>query len=392
MVLGERINEVKFDDPVIKESGQLTIGLQDPDPDKDEGVYWSLSLAHLRFYGDPVQVTSFTTRDASRLRMNEFHLLVLGSILSDWGSLCTSDFTDAAEFFVALDDSIRTAVDLRAASEDSLLPTIGSSHLEWEAGWIRILGKTCKGFLSLKNTERSIASNIIALGHRRWHSLLSNDTDRPPSMLGLCHPWIQYFLRVPVRRGIDERITLVRFIAKTLELRHEQCIIGVRPQGKYVTAVPHIEKNADGRNGSAYSINWVEMGMGAFESIMCDCHQRGYSCHSTDRGHVSHCACIRNGATCRDKCHAEDMGSKPCRCQEGHAGFPMSEESINDLGCDNFINGEAVRYINAPLFLKLSTGLAHKLRSSVLDKPKIQKGQRRQMQLPNGTARKIHVS
>ncbi|KAF2247597.1 hypothetical protein BU26DRAFT_400991, partial [Trematosphaeria pertusa] len=84
LVLGEKITTIDFNDPAVEGSGQLTIGLRNPDPDKDEGVYWSLSLAHLKFYGEPVKVTSFTTRDASRLSIGEFHLLVLGSMISDW--------------------------------------------------------------------------------------------------------------------------------------------------------------------------------------------------------------------------------------------------------------------------------------------------------------------
>lgn len=39
LVLGERTRTVVFDDPVIQHSGNLTIGLHNPDPGPDEGVY-----------------------------------------------------------------------------------------------------------------------------------------------------------------------------------------------------------------------------------------------------------------------------------------------------------------------------------------------------------------
>jgi hypothetical protein len=106
LVLGERAAPVKFDDPVMRASGLLTMGLRNSDPDHDEGVYWSLALAHLEFYGDPVKVTSITTQDVSRLSIEEFHWLVLGSMIGNWSSLCPQDFSAAAEFFIALNECI----------------------------------------------------------------------------------------------------------------------------------------------------------------------------------------------------------------------------------------------------------------------------------------------
>ena len=101
LVLGTTTSTINFEDPIIADCGRLTIGLENPDTNHDEGVYWSLSLAHLKYYGDPVKVTSFTTRDASRLQLDEFSLLVLGSILADWGTHMTVEVNSAAEFFIA---------------------------------------------------------------------------------------------------------------------------------------------------------------------------------------------------------------------------------------------------------------------------------------------------
>lgn len=45
---------VKQSDPLIKRGGIITLGLLEGSAGSKEGIYWSLPLAHLRFYGDPV--------------------------------------------------------------------------------------------------------------------------------------------------------------------------------------------------------------------------------------------------------------------------------------------------------------------------------------------------
>jgi hypothetical protein len=260
LVLGERIAEIEFNDELIKGGGQLTIGLQDPDPNRDEGVYWSLSLAHLRFYGDPVKVTSFTTRDASRLSIDEFHLLVFGSILSDWGSLHARDFIDAANFFVALDTCVCSGYKgrdnslYRGRSPGRLA---GRVCLNWKYGWVRLVGKACRDFLGLKEAERTIATSIIALGHRRGNRLLVKGApDLPPPMLGLNHPWIQHMLAHALPKGTQDMVGMMRFIAESLGLEHDQCLISIAKAHKYVTAVPHVAEVAEGQPDRMYHISW----------------------------------------------------------------------------------------------------------------------------------------
>jgi hypothetical protein len=175
LILGESITTVDFKDSVIADCAQLTIGLWNPDRDKDEGVYWSLSLSHLRFYGDPVRVTSITTRDASRLGIEELHLLTMGALVADWGNLRVSDFVKVAHFFIALDEAVHS---------DKI--SLSDTDPNWS--WIRLFGEASRKFLTLQDTEKNLASSFIALGHRRGHSLLSKHTLNTPPMMGLCHP------------------------------------------------------------------------------------------------------------------------------------------------------------------------------------------------------------
>ena len=54
IVLGKVTADTRQKDPLIATGGIVTIGLQGAEPNDDRGVYWSLPLAHVRYYGDPV--------------------------------------------------------------------------------------------------------------------------------------------------------------------------------------------------------------------------------------------------------------------------------------------------------------------------------------------------
>ncbi|KAL8979164.1 MAG: hypothetical protein Q9205_005436 [Flavoplaca limonia] len=74
------LTHVKFNDELIAKGGVVTLGLQSASPDNDPGVQWSLSLSHLRYYGNPVIVTSHTSALGSRISMENLHMVVLGAV------------------------------------------------------------------------------------------------------------------------------------------------------------------------------------------------------------------------------------------------------------------------------------------------------------------------
>jgi hypothetical protein len=345
LIFGETSTTVQFSDPTAGDCGQLTIGLFDPDTNKDEGVYWSLSLSHLRFYGDPVKVTSFTTRDGSRLSLDEFHLLILGAMLSDCGSLCTTDFTPAAELFAAMDAAIRKTDNPSAHSEG-----LHRSHgLYWDWGWVRILGNASRSFLALKDTERQLATSIIALGQRRGRGLLKGSTAKTPPLMGMCHPWIYHLLKKNVfefqdlARGSDKaNIEMMRFIAQKLDLRHNECIIRIKGRNTsvrmdtYVTALPHVEGNR------TYHMNWVEVNYDSSSwRYFCNCHSKGHSCHH------GMCPCYLHGVHCSMVCHAEDVDTHSTLCPGCEQG-PRVKNAEQNYRCTNLQPGEAFRYVQSP--------------------------------------------
>jgi len=354
LVLSEKNPTIEFDDPVTKEAGRFTIAIQDPDTFKDEGVYWSLSLSHLKFYGDPVRVTSFTAQDGSRLNIDEFHLLVLGSILSDWRSLCPIDYRLAAQFFVALDNCLHRAKNTQADYLEGGPPSYSSDNA-WaalpprgyiendtrfigELQWIHWVGNASRNFLRLKDTEKSIASSIIALGQRRGRNLLSSTKARAPPMMGLCYPWIQRLLSLnPLKTGLDNKIEMMRYYAEKLGLRHDQCIIRIRyPDGgeHYVTAIPHQELDDAGNMIAETHVNWIT----TYLEQTCSCRETGHSCHS------ARCPCMQRRVRCTVACHSENVPRQDsCSgCRRDSNLFDSPEEL---LGCDNLEVGLSYTYV-----------------------------------------------
>jgi hypothetical protein len=343
LVLGETATTVDFKDSVIANCAQLTIGLYNTNDDKDEGVYWSLSLSHLRFYGDPVKVTSSTTRDASRLSIDELHLLTMGAFLANLRSLRVSDFAKAANFFIAVDEVVRREKG-----------PLSDTDPDWS--WIHLFGDASRKFLTLQDTEKTLASSFIALGHRRGQSLLGKDTSKIPPLMGLCHPWIQQLLHAGMGGityhtlgdpGKSLAIETMRYFAKQLELHHDECIIMMQGRKSYTTAVPHVEEG-----GKSYHINWIEIEPWSW-SHSCKCLRQGHSCH------YGTCECLDQHITCSSACHPEDVPDYDGNCYGCLRSGPRPDKVKDNHQCSNIVQGEAHRYVRGQMFERMSHDHVH---------------------------------
>ena len=350
LVVSKETQIIEFNDTIIPDSGQLIIGLENPNPDRDEGVYWSLSLAHLKYYGDPVTATSFTVRDASKLTIEEFHLLVLGSVLSSWGRL-GSNLDVAVRFFIALDDCLMRARQQRSPTWTSS-PQASDAGLTVKLSWVAILAKAARKVLSLEGADKDIATSIVALGHRRGHSLLVEKGNRPLPMMGLCHPFIRSVLEssdCSTMTAERTQLHMMKFIAEKIGLRHEQCILrvpAVNGGATYRTMFPHTfsrNENAQVEFLRTHQSNWIEVDLdNLISSVPCNCHATGHSCHK------QRCPCMHRGRLCTSNCHDEGV-QKTAIC-------PGCVRDVNTsliYGCDNLLEGMSCRYVKSPLFVPL---------------------------------------
>ena len=91
---------IEFYNSLVKPGGIITLGLEQKD--KGTGVTWSMSLSHLRFYGDPVVIEKSSGEDSDRLTAQELRFIALGCVLASRSNPSCISLLEAAECFVAL--------------------------------------------------------------------------------------------------------------------------------------------------------------------------------------------------------------------------------------------------------------------------------------------------
>ena len=148
VVLGTKTCELTQYDQLIGNGGTLTIGLQNS-PEISAGVHWSLSLAHLRYYGSPVLAHGVVDAESSRLTFPQFLLAAVGAFLASWG-LPSSQLRNGVQLI---------------AHMSSLLA--GSSPHWTPAYWFAPLNSAADAFLKSQGEELDGGMKLIRLGHRR---------------------------------------------------------------------------------------------------------------------------------------------------------------------------------------------------------------------------------
>ena len=89
-------------DPLVADGGTVTVGLHSTTLGASKGVYWSLSSAHLNYYGKPVERTRLTNSDSSRLTLPELWLVAFGGMCYAWKDVMMTDIISSARFVAAL--------------------------------------------------------------------------------------------------------------------------------------------------------------------------------------------------------------------------------------------------------------------------------------------------
>lgn len=217
IVHGTATQEILQADPLIPAGGILTLGLEF-DQEDVRGVYWSLPLAHLRFYGDPIQSSRDTEQDASRITADMLMQVALGSLLSTWIG-CSLEIPKAARWFACLHEFLNRSV----AAED-LMANACARRLLCSSSWISCLNRAALSYLESTKSEHELMRKLIALGLRRYSSFLGDRKHHPSPMFGLSKPETLF----PLLDHENERIRILRDIASNLDYSHGQVIIRYR--------------------------------------------------------------------------------------------------------------------------------------------------------------------
>ncbi|OBT67776.1 hypothetical protein VE03_03499 [Pseudogymnoascus sp. 23342-1-I1] len=213
---------VRQQDPLVPASGILTIGLKREDDHDVQGLEWSLPLAHLRYYGDPVSCTRHVGAEGSRLSLDEFRQAVLGCVLGGWGVPDVTDET-VLTFIISLADAVQ-----ESAQVDRI------NGLFFYGSWLQLLKTSAQRFLDSTGTERRFYRQLLHLGIKH-----ASFIGRPPTpFFGL----LQSSRFLHLQRGQGNKVRALRKLAASSRVSSEDVIIryisDVTRREEFATALP----------------------------------------------------------------------------------------------------------------------------------------------------------
>lgn len=161
LLIGNEDKEVDFNDPLIPPGGMFTIGLVSAEDTDNRGVYWSLSLKHLKYYGRPIQSEARFNQDVSKVTFEEFSIAIFGAVAgkSRVGDIELSTF---ATIFVQVQKTLEKLTLDHSAEED--LKKRVSILLKDTSHWWNILARAA---LAYTEPDNDMVRKLVRLGVRR---------------------------------------------------------------------------------------------------------------------------------------------------------------------------------------------------------------------------------
>ena len=193
-VLDSATTFVRQNDPLVLESGILTLGLQNRGGHVDTGLKWSLPLAHLRYYGDPVRRTSSIGPQGSRLSLVEFNMAVLGCVLGSW-TTSDADVDRTVKWLVRLSNYVNRVCGLDKDIRNT---------------WLQILGETAQTYLDSTGLNRRVYKQLLQLG--RSHASFIGGLSSP--FFGLSN----VERGIALAKHIEQKIQILRRQATTAKM------------------------------------------------------------------------------------------------------------------------------------------------------------------------------
>ncbi|KAK2591430.1 hypothetical protein QQS21_010870 [Conoideocrella luteorostrata] len=228
-ILSRGPNVIHQHDTLVRGSGILTIDserLFDSEmPLEFAGsVTWSLPLAYLRYYGEPVQVKQKLSYGSLRMTMEDFRFVFLGCIISTWTKFSDS-VMDYVDLIILLRDALRLPEDLPPSegpegSEDHRSNMLRMQKLTSHSSWIGLLLAVAEDIAHSEGVEREMILKLVDHG-RRYHRFIHGDSTYPSPLFGLSHiPSLFSLLN-----SDEHRILYLRQVASDLELSPVSCVI-----------------------------------------------------------------------------------------------------------------------------------------------------------------------
>lgn len=248
LLLADTTQYIKQNDSMIRPGGIVTIGLEGKE-NNGQGVFWSLPLAHARYYGDPVITKRYAGVKESQVTFNEFLFVVIGSALGRWKShsldLCTKlDLIQKLARFAG------PKSDRLGDLKNHPLHTKVRSNL----GWLHCLSIAAGQYSQSTEVVREQMSRLVSFGERRCSGFLGPVNYHPPPVFGLVH--FQNLMNA-FGYNIKGKLELLQnWAAREFDPRSlGDAVIQYRPSGdgqfKYVRAINELATHKKRRNGNS---------------------------------------------------------------------------------------------------------------------------------------------
>ena len=226
VVHGSVTKEIQQRDQLVPTGTMITLGLESI-VEADVGVYWSLPLAHLRFYGDPVQSIRSTGRDSSRIPAEQLIYVVLGVIFRTW--VKTSSMIHLGlRWLSKIYCCIKRATQVKGRNEATVREAEGIRELFENCGWLNILLNSVESFNKLQEHEMEVPIKLMATGFRRFEGML--DKENPlPKIFGLLN--VRKIFPLFRTDMVEERIRILRRVAAQQKASPAEMIIRYKRYG-----------------------------------------------------------------------------------------------------------------------------------------------------------------
>ncbi|KAG4439468.1 hypothetical protein IFR05_005047 [Cadophora sp. M221] len=220
----EEAKSIRIQDSLIAPGGILTIGLQLERKPDSKGIYWSLSLAHLRYYGDPVLRQRKFARDSSRIHLEQLMQVAIASLSTYWKTAGCDSLSTAA-ILMAVGELIDRVHE--TTKEGNLSPEQISCKRFGQLGpnWLQTLITGAKSITDATGAERDVLLRLLNVGEKHGKDFLIPMRKGSPTFLdpvfGLCD--LKRLLSL--LRGCEPRIRILRQLAARCGMHHADVVI-----------------------------------------------------------------------------------------------------------------------------------------------------------------------
>jgi hypothetical protein len=294
LLFGDTTVEVKQKDPLFEDTAVLTLGLEIT-RGHDRSVSWSLPLARLQYYGDPVPTSRSAGPDNSRITPEQFSWVAIGCLFDTWGEFARTS-EDGLAWLQKITDFVREPLCLAMRGYRALSHYRDQSYTDRECGmmWLEYLDVAAQNLATCDLIDKKLAWQLVSLGRRKSTFLYPNN-EHPLPLFGLS----SLSNLIPLIQTDEDRLELLRKLASRQRLSRAKFIIRYEPSNspfafEYATVrrrkwTPPALR--DELSSSMKHVRWLPVGIRELEEL-CekyeDLHFRSTSPFWRRHDHLTH--------------------------------------------------------------------------------------------------------